>query len=178
MQYITHQLTRTLKHVYTVYRRTLQLHVRTPHYCGGVASSVVAGYVERPFGDGICRVGTCLSEQRAPSVCTFTSLNSLTKVPDPHHLYYGRTRAQLGALNAVSNIVPYSLMGQATPKSESGWYVSLLNTCQTIAQLVANLVASATMNFCGNVRSGIATGAVFGILGCFFIPFLRESASR
>ena len=64
-----------------------------------------------------------------------------------------------GILNAVSNVVPYALVGEMVPKAESGLYVGVLNMTQVSAQLLSNFLASTMMSVFGNVTSGMGTMA-------------------
>ena len=71
--------------------------------------------------------------------------------PIPSEIVFAAT----GVVSATNYIVPYSLIGETTSKSDSGRYVALLNTTQVTAQMVANFIASLVMQLTGSVTYGI-----------------------
>eukprot|EP01095_Lingulamoeba_sp_RSL-Kostka_P004012 TRINITY_DN15114_c0_g1_i1.p1 TRINITY_DN15114_c0_g1~~TRINITY_DN15114_c0_g1_i1.p1 ORF type:complete len:501 (-),score=156.62 TRINITY_DN15114_c0_g1_i1:137-1639(-) len=77
-----------------------------------------------------------------------------------------------GILNAISNVIPYSLLGELISKKECGVYFGLFNAVQVIAQMAANLSASTAMAIFGSTTAGMFVGGIWGFIGIIPIIFL------
>eukprot|EP01102_Stenamoeba_stenopodia_P008893 TRINITY_DN2603_c0_g1_i1.p1 TRINITY_DN2603_c0_g1~~TRINITY_DN2603_c0_g1_i1.p1 ORF type:complete len:186 (-),score=21.90 TRINITY_DN2603_c0_g1_i1:24-581(-) len=77
--------------------------------------------------------------------------------------------AASGIFSAITNCLPFAILGLIVSEEELGLWIGVLNMVQVAAQLVIGFLAGLVMDWCsswglGHIAVGLAFGGVLGVL--------------